>query len=185
MRVSRELPDDLVRQLRRARDLEHAAETFEQQRNTVHATATLMLAAVEHGWLVKDVAAAVGLSPGTASRRINDARRRRGDAPTGLALDRPAPVRGALAELATPVEKREWLSRGEAAAYLDVAPDTIQSLYRAGLLPNSRSLTGTWRVYLRADLERVRDGPRKGPYLDRAALRAVITSEHPYSAVRR
>ena len=133
-----------------------------------------MLAAVEHGWLVKDVAAAVNLSPGTASKRINDARRRRGDAPTGLALDRPAPVRGVLAELATPVEEREWLSRAEAAALLDVAPRTIQDLHADGLLPNSRTLTGTWRVYLRADLERVRSGPRKGVYLDRAALRASL-----------
>lgn len=143
----------------------------------MHATATLMLAAVEHGWFVKDVAAAAGLSAGTASERINDARRRRGDTPTGLALDRPTPVRGALAELAAPVEEREWLSRAEAAAFLDVAPNTIQSLYRAGLLPNSRSLTGTWRVYLRADLERVKAGPRKGLYLDWLAMRGVIAQQ--------
>ena len=79
--------------------------------------------------------------------------------------------RAAATRSAPPADQRD---RAEAAALLDVAPRTIQDLHTDGLLPNSRTLTGTWRVYLRADLERVKAGPRKGLYLDRAALRAGL-----------
>jgi hypothetical protein len=80
-----------------------------------------------------------------------------------------------LAELRTPVEQREWLSLSEAARHLRSSRRTIHGWNEAGLLPNTREPAKGSRLYLRADLDRVRHAPRRGAkQIDRKALLARI-----------
>lgn len=53
---ARALPGDLEATLRRAAELERTAHDMRQWRRTVHANSRLMLAAVNAGWRVTEVA---------------------------------------------------------------------------------------------------------------------------------
>jgi hypothetical protein len=119
-------------------------EDTKQWHAVIHANSRLMLAAVNAGWQVSEIAAVMGLSRHAASKRVQAARREVGaDDLAGLAIPapppRPVPV-SPLAILRTPVETRDWLSAPEAMALAGISFRTLTGWRRHGLLPNTRWL---------------------------------------------
>ncbi len=162
----RTLPPDLKVVLRRAADLERATVGLRQFRAVTRANSRLMLAAVNAGWMVSEVAVAMGLNRHAASKRIQHARRVFGsDDLAGLDVPppppRPIPV-SPLAILHTPVETRDWLSAPEAMRLAGISFGTLTAWRRHGLLPNTRWLNRAQALYARSDLERVMAAPHTG-----------------------
>ncbi|WP_375477533.1 helix-turn-helix domain-containing protein [uncultured Jatrophihabitans sp.] len=128
-----------------------------------------MLAAVNGGWTVTELAAVVGLKRHAASKRVNFARRASGPA-LGVDVPAPLPVPERLAILEQPLGEREWFSTREAWQYADVSEHTVHNWLRQGLLPNTDRLGGSFLI-LRADLDRVTRAPRyNGRGVDSRAL---------------
>ncbi len=75
MPAVRALPADLVGVLRRARDAEQVARPIEERIRAMRATNQLMLAAVNQGWAITNIAQAIGLDRHIASKRVIRARR--------------------------------------------------------------------------------------------------------------
>lgn len=172
----RTLPPDLVRQLRTARRLEQLADGLNRQRDAITATGSLMLAAVEAGWTRTEIGAALGMNHQTVSARVVAARALYGDAKPALMVDAPLDrPPNPLAVLRQPVDEREWLTRLEAAEFLGCDPSSIRNWLAEGLLPNTQRPNGKKHLFLRADLQRIRNAPRyKGHGVDYRALRAQI-----------
>lgn len=112
----------------------------------------------------------------TVAARVATARKLYGDAVPGLMVDAPLDrPPDPLAVLRQPVNQREWLTRAEAAEFLGCDPFSIRNWLAAGLLPNTQRPNGKKHLFLRADLQRIRNAPRyRGHGVDYRALRAQI-----------
>lgn len=160
MPARRTLPAELAAALERARATEAAADTQQRRSFAVAATARLLVAAVDAGWTMTEIAPVAGLKRSTAQRRAAVARARGAD---GRGLNVPlAPTRTATRPevLAAPRGEREWLTAPEAAELAGVDRSTIARWRRAGVLPNTWWITTTRPLYLRADILRLARAPR-------------------------
>jgi hypothetical protein len=175
---ARELPVDLVQALHRARELEHGAVGIGQRRRAIQGTADLLLAAVSQGWHAAELGREIGIEAKAAQKRVAAARERYGDSRPALAVPEPPKRPKALDILKTPIEDREWLSLPEASAYTGRSCETIKKWRRLGLLPNTHTVTPTWKLYLRADLKRVMRAPeyKRGGVNRKALLRLLSTA---------
>lgn len=77
MTPRRELPPDLIRALRRARQAEDEALRLEDRTQARRTTGWIMLRAVEDGWPIVEIARALGMNPHLAGRRVTRARQLR------------------------------------------------------------------------------------------------------------
>ena len=128
-----------------------------QQFAAVRATTLLVVGARAEGWMVTELAGALGLKVATLRKRLESIE---AAPPTGgLAITPPAPTMPAPP---LPVEQREWLATAEAAAAAVVTSEAIAQWYRAGLLPNTQRRGKVQLRYARSDLERVLAAPRHG-----------------------
>lgn len=159
--LPRQLPPDLVAVLRRARELEDAASSRVQLGCAIAATTRMLLACQHAGWRTFELADAVGLTSKAANKRVHDGRRR-GLAAAAVDIPPPARPRRKRTDIwSVPVERREWLTVGEAAAFAGVARSTVARWRRRGMLPNTDWSHATQPLYLRADLLRLtRQPPR-------------------------
>jgi len=160
MHAPRPLPDELLALVADTRAREEAARTRPQKTLAVLTTAHLLMACIDAGWRIHEIAPLLRLKRTTASKRVEVARQR-GVSGAGFNVPpapRKPPSRPKI--LAVPAEEREWLTAPEAAQLADVDRSTIPRWDRAGALPN------TWRVidrrplYLRADVLRLAQAPR-------------------------
>jgi hypothetical protein len=110
-----------------------------------------MLACIEAGWRIHEVADELGLKPSAAQMRIQTARDR-GVTTDGLgvpAAPRRPPTRAE--QLVAPVEEREWLTATEAGDLVGVGKSTIARWRRLGLLQHTLYADQPRPLYLRAD----------------------------------
>ncbi|WP_375491976.1 hypothetical protein [uncultured Jatrophihabitans sp.] len=170
------MPDALAQVLRIVSELERVSHNTAQWHRTIRANSRLMLAAVNAGWQVTEIAAAMGLERHAASKRVQAARREYGSAElVGVDVPQaPPPQRtvkpSPLEILHTPVETRDWLSAPEAMALAVISFGALTAWRKHGLLPNTRWLNPTQALYARGDLELVMAAPRTGRGVDHAAV---------------
>jgi hypothetical protein len=165
------LAQDLAELLQRARELEALADTMTRRRRAVAGTAALMLAMIDAGWSAASIGRVAGLEGATVRARVRAARQRYDGEVPAIVVDEPLRSSPRLAALRQPLADRQWLSLAEAAEFAGRSVETIRLWRRSGLLPNSRPMTSTWIVYLRADIKRVLASPTNGRRgVDRRAL---------------
>jgi hypothetical protein len=113
-----------------------------------------MLAAVQAGWQITQLAPAASFKRHTASKRVV-ATRERGLHPRGIDVP-PVPQgpRSPLAVLRKPIKDRGWL-RVRDALLAGVSKETVHNWRHAGRLPHSKRIHTTIVLYLRAELLRV------------------------------
>jgi excisionase family DNA binding protein len=119
-----------------------------------------MLACVEAGWRINELADELELKRTAAQARVQTARDR---GITTVGLDVPAAPRRRPTradQLALPVDEREWLTATEAAELAGVGKSTIPRWLRLGLLPHTQYADRPRPLYLRADVLRVMAAPR-------------------------
>ena len=111
---------ELAEVLGRAHALEAVADSRERASQARRATARLLLAAVDAGWRISELAPVVGLKRTTAQRRVATARRI-GVTTAGIQVEPPPASAPRRTEITgTPVRDQEWLTSGEAADLVGV-----------------------------------------------------------------
>ena len=132
----RELPSDLVEQLRTARRFERMAEGLHNERAAIHATAGLMLAAIGARWKRTEIAPELGVHHQTvATPQFAGGSATPGPARSSNATCTAAAAAGRAAQ---GLSEREWLKRAEATAEF--------AGHIAGTLSNSGAVVGYCRI---------------------------------------
>jgi len=174
----RPVPDELASALHVAAELEALAVGRAQRNAAALGTTRVLIAALDAGWRISEVATIAGLKRTTAEKRVEAARRRGLD---GSGIDVPAPPaspppsRPSL--LRVPAAEREWLTASEAARMAGVDRSTIARWSRAGVLPNTWWIVPSRPLYLRADVIRLLKEPRwRNNGVNLAVARDAVTS---------
>ena len=151
--------DALRHQLRRARELEWAADTPDRRLAAQAGTARLIQTARAGRWSITDIADALEMTPSTVRARL---RLIDPAAPASGGVTVPARPRAAPRRRPGPPPAEEgWLNPGQACQLAGVRRRSLTRWRLAGLLPGSRSSeSGRW-LYRWEDIEAVmarRDG---------------------------